>query len=40
MTPLLPSLAGGASAWLLLGVKIMCALGFMAAANLVILYAS
>jgi hypothetical protein len=40
MTPLLPSLASGASAWLLLGVKIMGALGFMAAANLVILYAS
>jgi hypothetical protein len=40
MTPLLPSLAGGASAWLLLGVKIMGALGFMAAANMVILYAS
>jgi len=40
MTPLLPSLAGSASAWVLLGLKIMGALGFMTAANLVILYAS
>jgi hypothetical protein len=40
MTPLLPTLAGGASAWLLLGLKVLGALGFMTAANLVILYAS
>jgi len=40
MTPLLPTLAGGASAWLLLGVKILGAFGFVTAANLVILYAS
>ena len=40
MTPLLPTLTGGLGAWLLLGVKILGAFGFMAAANLVILYAS
>jgi hypothetical protein len=40
MTPLLPTLAGGLGAWLLLGVKILAALGFVTAANLVILYAS
>jgi hypothetical protein len=40
MTPLLPMLTGGASAWLLLGLKIVGALGFMTAANMVILYAS
>jgi hypothetical protein len=40
MMPLLPTLASGASAWLLLGLKILGALGFMTAANLVILYAS
>ena len=40
MTPLLPTLLGGLSGWALLGVKILGAFGFMAAANLVILYAS
>jgi hypothetical protein len=40
MTPLLPSLLGGLSGWALLGIKILGAFGFMAAANLVILYAS
>ena len=40
MTPLLPTLTGGVGAWLLLGLKIMGALGFMTAANMVILYAS
>ena len=40
MTPLLPSLLGGLSGWALLGIKVLGALGFMAAANLVILYAS
>ncbi len=40
MTPLLPTLAGGLSGSLLLGIKILSAFGFMAAANLVILYAS
>jgi hypothetical protein len=38
MTPLLPPL-GGLGGWLLLGVKILAAFGFMAAANAVILYA-
>jgi hypothetical protein len=40
MTPLLPTIAGGLGGWLLLGIKILAAFGFMAAANLVILYAS
>ena len=40
MTPLLPTLAGGLAAWVLLGVKILAAFGFVAAANMVILYAS
>ncbi len=40
MAPLLPTLAGGFGGWVLLGVKIVAAFGFMAAANAVILYAS
>jgi hypothetical protein len=40
MTPLLPTLVGGWSAWVLLGFKVLAAMGFVAAANLVILYAS
>jgi hypothetical protein len=40
MTPLLPTLAGGLAGWVLLGAKILAAFGFVAAANLVILYAS
>jgi hypothetical protein len=40
MIPLLPSLAGGWIAWLLLGFKVLAAMGFVAAADLVILYAS
>jgi hypothetical protein len=40
MTPLLPTLAGGWSAWVLLGFKILAAMGFGAAANLLIFYAS
>jgi hypothetical protein len=37
--PPLPLLPGAAGAWLLLGVKIMAAMGFMAAADMVMLYA-
>jgi hypothetical protein len=40
MMPLLPTIVGGLGGWLLLGVKILAAFGFVAAANLVILYAS
>jgi hypothetical protein len=40
MTPLLPTIVGGLGGWLLLGTKILAAFGFVAAANLVILYAS
>ncbi len=40
MTPLLPPLLGGWSGLALLGFKILAAMGFVAAANLVILYAS
>lgn len=39
MIPVLPTLTGGAGAWMLLGLKILGAMGFMTAANLVILYA-
>ncbi len=38
--PDLPLLTGSLGAWLILGVKILAAMGFMAAADLVILYAS
>jgi hypothetical protein len=37
--PELPLLAGAWSAWLLTGLKILGALGFMAAADMVMLYA-
>jgi hypothetical protein len=41
MLPTLPPLlTGGAGAWLALGLKVAAAMGFMAAANAVILYAS
>jgi hypothetical protein len=40
MMPLLPTLAGSIGGWVLLGLKILGALGFVTAANLVILYAS
>ena len=39
MTPALPALGGAGSAWLMLGFKALAALGFMTAANAVILYA-
>jgi hypothetical protein len=39
LLPELPWLAGTLGGWLLLGLKILAALGFMAAADLVILYA-
>ena len=40
MTPLLPSMIGGLNGWMLLGLKILGAFGFVTAANLIILYAS
>jgi hypothetical protein len=40
MIPDWPHLAGAAGGWLVLGLKIAAALGFMAAADMVILYAS
>jgi hypothetical protein len=39
MIPELPVLTGAASSWLLLSLKALAAMGFMTAANLVILYA-
>jgi hypothetical protein len=39
MLPLLPTLSGTAGGWLMLGLKILAAAGFMAAADLVMLYA-
>ena len=39
MIPLLPTLSGGTGGWLLLGLKILAAMGFMAAADTVMLYA-
>ena len=39
MIPVLPTLSGAGSAWLLLALKALAAMGFMAAANAVILYA-
>jgi hypothetical protein len=39
MIPLLPTLSGTAGGWLVLGMKILAALGFVAAADLVMLYA-
>jgi hypothetical protein len=40
MIPDLPHLTGAASGWMVLVLKAVSALGFMAAANAVILYAS
>jgi len=40
MLPSLPILSGAAGAWLMLGLKIAAALGFMTAADTVMLYAS
>jgi hypothetical protein len=40
MIPVLPVITGGGGAWALLAIKILGAVGFMTAANLVILYAS
>jgi hypothetical protein len=39
MIPDLPNLAGAGSGWLLLSLKALGAMGFMTAANVVILYA-
>jgi hypothetical protein len=39
MIPDLPTLTGAAGGWLLLALKAVAAMGFMTAANLVILYA-
>lgn len=39
MIPVLPALSTAAGAWLMLGLKIAAALGFVAAADLVMLYA-
>jgi hypothetical protein len=39
MIPHLPSLTGATSAWMLIALKAVAALGFMTAANVVILYA-
>jgi hypothetical protein len=40
LLPDLPLLTGTLGTWLLLGVKVLAAMGFMAGANLIILYAS
>ncbi len=39
MLPLLPTFTGSAAGWLMLGLKIMGAMGFMAAADAIMLYA-
>jgi len=39
MIPSLPILGGAAGTWLLLVLKVVAAMGFMAAANVVVLYA-
>jgi hypothetical protein len=39
MMPVLPTLSGTAGGWLMLGLKILAAMGFMAAADMVMLYA-
>jgi hypothetical protein len=39
MIPVWPTLSGAAGGWLLLGLKVLAAMGFVAAANLVMLYA-
>ena len=38
--PDLPTLTGGISAWVVLGLKVLATVGFMAAADTLILYAS
>ncbi len=40
IAPTLPLLTGTLGGWLLLGLKILAAMGFIALANTVILYAS
>ena len=40
LLPHLPTLLGVKSAWLILALKIVAALGFVLSANMVILYAS
>ena len=40
MIPGLPTLTGASGAWMLLALKAIAAMGFMTAANVVILYAS
>jgi hypothetical protein len=39
MLPSLPVLTGATGAWLMLGLKVLAALGFMTAADMVMLYA-
>jgi len=39
MIPVLPTLGGAGSAWLMLALKALAAIGFMAVANAVVLYA-
>jgi hypothetical protein len=39
MPPDMPTLTGALAGWLILGLKILAAMGFMAAADLVMLYA-
>jgi hypothetical protein len=39
MIPVLPTLSGTAGGWLMLGLKILAAMGFVAAADMVMLYA-
>ena len=37
--PFLPTLSGAAGAWILLGLKVLAAMGFVAVADVVMLYA-
>jgi len=39
MIPILPTLGGAGGTWLMLALKALAAMGFMAAANAVVLYA-
>ncbi len=39
MIPILPIVTGPLAAWMMLGFKVLAAMGFMAAADLVMLYA-
>jgi hypothetical protein len=39
MIPTLPVMTGSCAAWIILGAKVVAAMGFMAAADLVMLYA-